>query len=324
MSNAAAARILFVLDDSKEQAALEKSFSDTYTIDFCYDAADTIHHIETTRPEVVVLNFQDDEMSPLAIAHIVREDRASHYVGLIYISRTESNDWLDRLIAAGVDICLPENRTQLQTQSAIASVLMLCSAKAEVQQFNQKLFSAYQRLKNQSFTDSVTGYGNRLFLQNQLRLEFKRAQRYQKHLILLLLRIDNFSVASQPSVVEESVLTQVSETIGSSVRFEIDFTGRSRESEFFVILPETDIDGAISVAERMRARIAKLHQSPDGKHLASSVGVAHFNGDRGNFENSDEFYQSAEAAVAAAQDHGGDQYMAVDSPAENQVTSQIA
>ena len=212
----------------------------------------------------------------------------------------------------------------LQTKAAIDATLNLCRSKAEIYQLNLKLHSAYQRLKNQSYTDAVTGFGNRHYLQNQLRLEFKRAHRYQKHLILILLRLDNLTIGPIPSAMEESLLARISEAIGGIVRFEIDFTGRSRESEFFVILPETDIDGAIAVAERMRSQIAKLYQKADGRHLASSVGVVHYNGDRGNFRSAEEFFLTAEAAVEAAQKHGGDQYWALDDPSENRSEEQSA
>jgi diguanylate cyclase (GGDEF)-like protein len=308
--------ILFVLDNPKDEQQLSESLGSTFKLEFCFDPGQTLELIERSKPKAVVLCFQGDLISPLAIAHILRKDPHADYIGLIYISQQESNEWLERALSAGVDICLPEGRTMLQTTAAIESVLRLCAIKHEVQQMNAKMHNAYQKLKSLSFTDDLTGFGNHHFLTNQLRIEFKRAQRYQKNLVLLIVRIDSFKGMDDLSSTQESTLSKIGQTIGSSVRFEIDYTGRSREAEFFVILPETELDGAISVAERIRKKIAKLHGSSEHGHLATSIGLAHFDGDRGNFEDFQDFLNTAYLAVHAAEEHGGDQYYALDSSAE--------
>lgn len=308
--------ILFVLDNPKDEQAFSDALGATYRLDFCHAPDLTLDRVRDSKPHIVIMSFQAELINPLAIAHVLRSDPQAAYTGLIYISQQESNEWLDRAIMAGFDVCLPEGRTMLQTIAAIESVLRLCAIKLEVQQMNAKMHNAYQRLKSLSFTDEITGFGNHHFLRNQLRSEFKRAQRYQKNLVLLIVRIDSLKGLSALSPLQEAMLNKVGQTIGSSVRFEIDFTGRSREAEFFVILPETELDGAISVAERIRKRIAKLHTTSQNEHLATSVGVAHFNGDRGNFESFEEFMDTAYLAVNTAQDHGGDQYWALDTSAE--------
>lgn len=307
--------ILFVLDNPKDQIALTEAFSGNFKLEFCLDPDLTLEAIEASKPRLVVLSFQADLISPLAIAHVLRSDPRAKFTGLIYISHSESNEWLDRAISAGVDVCLPGDRTMLQTVAAIESVLKLCAIKSEIQQLNSKMHNAYQRLKSLSFTDDLTGFGNHHFLTNQLRVEFKRAQRYQKNLGLLIVRIDCLKDLPSFNAMQEALLGKVGQTIGSAVRFEIDFTGRSREADFFVILPETELDGAISVAERIRKRIAKIHGRTQNEHLATSVGVAHFDGDRGNFENFEDFLNTAYLAVNDAQTHGGDQYWALDTSA---------
>lgn len=317
--------VLFILDDATQTAALQQGLESKFAVEFCCDAGDAVQHMARSRPDILVLSFQGDSMSPLALAHIMRQSPQLPYVGLIYLSQSDSMDWFEPLIAAGVDVCLPESSSLQQMTSALEATTELCRAKAVIQKLQQEFYGSVQRPQSPSPRDSAMELGNRQFLQRQLRLEFKRAHRYQKHLILILLRLDAFNVAqTPPQILDETLLKKVQETIGSIVRFEIDFTGRSRESEFFAILPETDIDGAISVAERMRSQIAQLHSTADGKHLASSVGVVHYNGDRGNFTTVEEFYLTAEAAVAAAEAHGGDQYWALDDPGEDHSDEQSA
>lgn len=307
--------ILFVLGNPKDEIALTEALGANYMLEFCQDPDLTLEIVESSKPKVVVLSFHADLIRPLAIAHVLRSDPRADYTGLIYISQLEANEWLDRAVSAGVDVCLPESRTMLQTISAVESVLRLCAVKAEVQKLNETMHNAYQHLKSLSFTDDLSGFGNHHFLTHQLRIEFKRAQRYQKNLALLIVRIDSLKDLTSINLLQEALLGKVGQTIGSSVRFEIDFSGRSREADFFVILPETELDGAISVAERIRKKIYKIHGNAENHHLATSVGIAHFDGDRENFESFEDFLNTAYLAVNDAQTHGGDQYWALDTSA---------
>ncbi len=316
--------ILFILGNPSDQTSLSDALGADYRLEFSLNPELTLDLVRASRPNILILCFQSDLISPLAIAHMLRDESTGTYTGLIYISQQESNEWLDRAIMAGVDVCLPEGRTLLQTQAAIESVLRLCQAKVEVQLLNEKMHKAYQRLKNLSFTDDLTGFGSQLFLTNQLRVEFKRAQRYQKNLVLLIVRIDSIKPLDTIGPVQETLLSKVGQTIGNSVRFEIDFTGRSRDAEFFVILPETELDGAISVAERLRKKVSKLHFDIKNQPLAASVGLAHFDGYRGNFDTFEEFMETAYVAVNAAQKHGGNQYWALDTSAEELPEEHIA
>ncbi len=317
------ARLLYVLDDSKEQTAVDKALAQSYKLDFCYDAHDAASHVASTRPDILILSYRDDGVSPLALTHMLRLETDKPYVGIIYIAQSESSDWLHRLLDAGVDVCLPQEKTLLQLKASIDAVFHLCQAKAAIDQINSKNHSAYKKLKEQALTDKITGIGNLQFMHNQVRVEFKRAQRYQKHLVLLLLKIDDIK-SFQRAAVWETLQQKVSRLIASTVRFEIDYTGRSDEGEFYVILPETDIDGAISVAERMRTQITRLQGESSVQSLTSSVGVVHYNGDRGNFETVDEFFATAKLALESAVSNGGDQYCALDTPSETLITEQSA
>ncbi|MBC7661355.1 MAG: diguanylate cyclase [Chitinophagaceae bacterium] len=316
--------ILFVLDTPKDETALRGAFESFYSLQFCHDPDQTLDFIARSKPAVVVLSFQTDLISPLAVAHVLRGDPVSPYIGLIYISQQDGNEWLDRAIMAGVDVCLPEGRTLLQTKTALESVLRLRQAKEEVAAINAKFHTAYQRFKSLSAVDEGNGLGNFHFLTNQLRLEFKRAQRYQKNLVLLLVRVDSLSEIQNLDPAQDKLLNAVAQTICRSVRFEIDTAGRARGAEFIVILPETDIDGAISVAERLREKVATLYVNEGMEQLATSVGLAHFCGTRSNFQTFEEFLDTATLAVQCAQHHGGDQYWALDTSSEDLHEERIA
>ncbi len=306
-------RLLFVIDDTKEETAYRAALHSRYQLEFCYETDDALAAIAAFEPKLVFLHFRQDKVSPLTIAHALRLDPHAPYIGLVYVSQQEANDWLEQAITAGIDVCLPEGRTMPQTITALETVERLCQTKDELAQINARLHKAYGRLQSLSLTDAVTGLGNLRFMNSQLRAEFKRAQRYQKNLVLLLVSIDRLKTLDKLSAMHETVLGKVGQTIGASIRFELDHSGRCQGADFFVILPETDIDGAISVAERIRGKIANLFRSGDEENLSASVGLAYFNGERDNFASVEDMVRTAEEALHTAEQQGGDQYWALDS-----------
>lgn len=312
-------KILFITDNGESSLSFHEDFAASFEVivsDRPDRALDTVVGVQ---PEVLVLSFRDRATSPLALAQALRSSQhqiVNYYLGLIYVSPREVTQWFERALAEGIDICLPEDRTTTQLHAAITSVLRICETRHELQDANQRLARAQERLKKLSLTDELTGLYNIRFLSRQLRTEFKRAQRYQKHLSLLFINMDQFARINEDfgTQMGSDILTQVGQVIGDSVRFEIDYTARWGADEFAILLPETDLVGAISVAERLRRAIADRYfdNGHNQAQLTASVGVVHFNGERGNFTTADELIRTAHRAVQHAKENGGNQYWAMD------------
>ena len=94
-------RLLFVIDDAQEEAAYRATLQSRYQLEFCYETDDALAAIAAFGPKLVFLHFRQDQVSPLAIAHALRLDPRAPYIGLIYVSQQEANDWLEQAITAG-------------------------------------------------------------------------------------------------------------------------------------------------------------------------------------------------------------------------------
>jgi diguanylate cyclase (GGDEF)-like protein len=141
-----------------------------------------------------------------------------------------------------------------------------------------RLLGDFRRVASQATTDGLTGLGNRRTLDEELVLEWRRADRVGDSLAFVLLDLDNFKQVNDTHGHQagDAVLRAVGQILRDGVR-QVDLAGRYGGEEFALILPETDIFGAVKLAERLRV---ELEATPivvsEGKMLeiTASFGVA--------------------------------------------------
>ncbi|MBF0501222.1 MAG: CHASE2 domain-containing protein [Candidatus Riflebacteria bacterium] len=115
------------------------------------------------------------------------------------------------------------------------------------------------RLYNLATVDILTHLYVRQYFQIQIEQELKRAKRYGHNLALLMTDIDHFKHFNDSYGHQQGdiVLREVATVVKKSLR-EIDIAARYGGEEFCVVLPETSLDGALIVAERIRRNIETM------------------------------------------------------------------
>lgn len=143
------------------------------------------------------------------------------------------------------------------------------------------LKAVQEELHLASITDPLTGLYNRRYLYQRLEQEIDLANRYGHPLSIILFDIDHFKRINDSfgHNLGDEVLVWISGILRSSIR-EVDIAGRHGGEEFLVILPHTDLAGAIEVAERLRSAIESVEWSLDGLKVTISGGVAQYEGER--------------------------------------------
>ncbi len=162
-----------------------------------------------------------------------------------------------------------------------------------------------QRAEALSVTDDLTQLYNSRFLSQVLRRETKRASRSGRPLSLLFVDLDGFKSIndSHGHLFGSRALVEAAGVIRASAR-ETDMVARFGGDEFALILPDTGSDGAVSVGERVRDRIAAFSfLAGDGLniHLTVSVGVATL---PDVAASADGLIQTADEAMYWVKDHG--------------------
>ena len=135
-----------------------------------------------------------------------------------------------------------------------------------------------QNLNHLSTTDGLTGLLNRRALNDILRHEIDRACRYNTELSLIICDIDKFKTIndSYGHTAGDRALQLVAETLKNALR-RADIPGRYGGDEFMVILPETPLSGAKSLAEKIRFAVYEQTLELPGNNrvrLSLSLGVA--------------------------------------------------
>lgn len=149
-----------------------------------------------------------------------------------------------------------------------------------IEQEKQSLLAAKDELERISFVDGLTGIANRRYFDEFLRREVERAAREQTPLSLIMIDIDFFKAYNDTygHLAGDDCLKQVASSLRNTVRRPTDLVARYGGEEFAVILPNTSLEGAIRVAEKLRQNIEALKLphlgSPQEGCLTISLGVA--------------------------------------------------
>ncbi|MGO8672543.1 MAG: sensor domain-containing diguanylate cyclase [Capsulimonadaceae bacterium] len=145
--------------------------------------------------------------------------------------------------------------------------------REKLQQEKLALAEANVRLKSLATTDGLTGINNHRAFQEQMEKEWHSAARYRRPLSVVLLDIDHFKEFNDTfgHLAGDEVLRRVGSVLRESAR-QGDCIARYGGEEFVVILPQTDLPGAESIAERFRANIEA--SSWEMRQITASLGVA--------------------------------------------------
>ena len=157
-----------------------------------------------------------------------------------------------------------------------------------------RLFRDSERLRRELFSsieveraleylvrlDSLTGIPNRRLFEEELDKEWARAKRDNRPLSLITADIDHFKEYNDHygHPAGDLCLVEVAQTLYHTLSRPGDVAARIGGEEFAVLLPQTDLDGAISVAEQIRAQILALNllheTSPVAGQVTLSFGVS--------------------------------------------------
>ncbi len=141
--------------------------------------------------------------------------------------------------------------------------------------YHSKLFSF-------ATIDALTGLYNKRFIKSELENQIKIAKRNKRQLSLMIIDIDDFKKLNDTygHIAGDEFLKKTAFHLNRSLR-EQDSAGRFGGEEFLILVPETDIDGAVILAERIREEIFNTELIFKKKKIKTtiSIGVSEYNGE---------------------------------------------
>ncbi|MBC7795328.1 MAG: sensor domain-containing diguanylate cyclase [Pyrinomonadaceae bacterium] len=134
----------------------------------------------------------------------------------------------------------------------------------------------YVKSQLEALRDCLTGIFNRRFFEMQLEKEFKISERNELPLSVIMIDLDKFKSINDNfgHSIGDRVLKLTANVLKGKLRV-FDTLARYGGEEFIVILPQTNLEGACLVAERLRHAL-ETTEMPEVKKVTASLGVASF------------------------------------------------
>jgi diguanylate cyclase len=185
------------------------------------------------------------------------------------------------------------------------TTLMNINQKRIIEAQKEELIHKNRQLEKMARTDMMTGLRNRMSFTEETEKEMARSRRTGNTSSIVLFDLDKIKKVNDQygHPAGDQVLKSVAELIRGQLR-EIDLAARFGGDEFALLLPDTDLQGAIKAAEKIRLAISEHHFTLLNKSLriTASFGVAVLNNNDKQSFNS--LYQEADQALYRAKKEG--------------------
>jgi diguanylate cyclase (GGDEF)-like protein len=161
-----------------------------------------------------------------------------------------------------------EQRVQEQTKQLVERAKELEDANRQLEQKNSML-------KKMAFMDPLTGVPNRRMIDRLAKKELARRARYASSLALAIVDADNFKEVNTRFFHDggDCVLRWLSHTLSKAIRHDVDTLGRIGGDEFMIVAPETDLEGAQILGERVRDTVAQGTVNYQGNRIRLTVSI---------------------------------------------------
>jgi len=243
-----------------------------------------------------ILKLSDQDIDSIFDRVHVQVNEAADYFGL-KIEKTRSV--AEILQQANIELGVLNLSYEQMNRELVQSKIQLENLMRELEEKNKAL----ERLAN---IDGLTEVYNHRFFQDFLGRELTRSGRHQRPISLLLADIDHFKGFNDNHghQVGDAILKEVCVIAAKELR-EHDLLARYGGEEFAFVLPETDAEAALVVAERLRQAVAahSFGDPRDGYQVTLSIGVATMVPPEDNFKKN-EFIGYADEAMYQAKRKG--------------------
>lgn len=256
--------VLVVDDDPDKRMLLTVALQMAgYEVRTANDGEEGLLAVESFQPDLIITDVMMPKMDGYELARRVRANPQTRFLPII-IQTAARNDAQD--IRRGSEV------GALGYITDPTDIDMLLARARTLLDFKHYLDTCEEA----AFTDHLTGLANRRRFERQLEREVSRTQRYGRPFCLLLLDLDNFKQVNDTYGHEagDEVIRRLALTLQAGTRG-IDLAARIGGEEFAVILPETDFEGGLDVAERLRLAVREMNLPLVGQ-VTASFGVAEF------------------------------------------------
>ncbi|OGR03910.1 MAG: hypothetical protein A2511_08265 [Deltaproteobacteria bacterium RIFOXYD12_FULL_50_9] len=269
--------------------------------------------------DLILMDIVMPVIDGIEACRAIKENEFMADIPIVMVTAKDESEVLQLAFSAGaVDyIVKPVKKQELLAR--VRSVLKLKhemdrrkSRERELLEVTRQLEEANKTLQRFSYLDGLTGVSNRRFFDDTLLKEWRRAQREKQSIGFIMIDIDFFKAYNDFYGHQggDECLKRVARAINTVPKRPTDFVARYGGEEFAVVLPNTDIEGVMVVAEQMLNDVRNLaivhERSKVADRVTISLGIAACIPPKG--KGFEQLIKEADAALYSAKADGRDRF----------------
>lgn len=298
-------RVLVADGRASSQERIVRALKPIAEVDAVTDPQAALLKAASSSFELVIVNSNFEDYDPLRLCSQLRSLERTRFLPLLLVAEQGADDMVARALDLGVNdyILRPIDPNELVARSL---------TQIRRKRYNEHLRLNLQHTMELAIVDALTGLNNRRYLDNHLKILFDRAAVRGRPISICMTDIDRFKLVNDTygHDVGDEVLREFAARIRSTVRG-ADLACRYGGEEFVVVMPDTPMELATSVAERLRAIIEDKPfyvRSIDRElSITASLGIATSSG---AFGMPDELLKQADRALYEAKHAGRNRVVA--------------
>ena len=236
--------------------------------------------------EKALRQFETGAVKELSRTELVNKRRYFRYMAPLYIEQDclqchKHQNYAIGEVRGGISISLDIEKLQSKISyntitivvfGIITTLLLLGLIYFFMSRLIKKLEEARQTIEQIAITDQLTDVFNRRHIMSRFEEEFEKFKRLKKKVSCIMADIDNFKAVndSYGHLAGDQVLKAISRRIRNTVRA-YDILGRYGGEEFLIIMPDTSVEDARELAERIRTRVKE--ETVNNATITLSLGV---------------------------------------------------
>jgi diguanylate cyclase (GGDEF)-like protein len=299
--------LVLVVDDISSNLQIIGEILDKagYATTFAISGKQALERIFSAHPDLILLDLMMPDMNGLKVCEILKANPNYQDIPIIFLTASnEQNHLLQAFEKGAVDyITKPFNSREL---------LARVKTHLELKYTRDELKKVLIELETLATTDPLTGIANRRHLLTLGEREFSRVARYNRPFSILMIDLDRFKNIndSYGHGIGDEVLKKMAEVTLNVLRT-VDYFGRFGGEEFVILLPETNLQDAKEVAERIGKKIAAMEFIHLEKIIKITVSIGVSNYQIGDTKI-DDILRRADAALYQAKRLGRDRVVAIE------------
>lgn len=288
---------ILIVDDSPDELFLFQltlqgaGYKDVIIANSAKEALDIMERSKTANSginvDLILMDLVMPDMDGIEACRRIKDDEQLRDIPIVIVTAVSEFEQLESAFNAGAMDYLNKPVRKAELLLRVRSLLKLKKEidnrkkhEFELEHLAGQLASANRMLQRIAILDGLTGIANRRYFDEVMEEEWLRAIRDKAPLSIIMIDIDYFKAFNDTygHQAGDEALKTVAMALKDTLKRPADMIARYGGEEFVAVLPETEIKGAVAIAEAMRLNIDALNiphvNSHPQDHMTISLGVA--------------------------------------------------